>query len=197
MAENDVERCGRPSGRLWSMNSGHPAPETKLAAPWSVAAGNSPSWKKAGSCPGRRRWCYAEAQHEQLPNARMIVEFVDDGAFVVLVYARLGELGAEPAAVFVVEAVEAFLGHEQHGLGAVSGRVVFHAQEPEEHLLALVYSQPLGVPRWERAVEGAVPEEAVLVEPGDPGGSSVGVVDDGGSGGCAHWRRPVRRGASV
>ena len=58
----------------------------------------------------------------------------------------------------------------------------FHAQQPEEHLLALVYSQPLRIPRWEGAVEWTVPEDAVLVEPGDPGGSSVGVMDDGAPG---------------
>ena len=50
--------------------------------------------------------------------------------------------------------------------------------QAEEHLLALLHSQPLRIPRWERAVRGPVPEDAVLVEPRDSGGSAVGVVDN-------------------
>lgn len=83
---------------------------------------------------------------------------------------------------FGVETVQVGLGHKQHGVGAVPCGVPGRAQETKQHLLALMHGQPFGIPRWERAVEGAVPEEATCVDPRDPGGSSVGVVDDEGLG---------------
>lgn len=119
---------------------------------------------------------------QKLTYGRSAVKAGDEAPLGVIVHPQLVQGCVHLPPGFGVEAVEAFLGHEQHGVGAVPGGVLGRAQQPEQHLLALMHGQPFGVPRWEGAVKGTVPEDAVLVEPGDPSGSPVGVVDDEGLG---------------